>query len=68
MYSTGEMGFSERCNPETVRRDVFRFSHLRTWKSFLWKAIPKSYLKEVNGDYFKSAADVAYTFSLLELA
>lgn len=68
MYSTGGQGFSSKCNPDTVRRDVFTFSHLRTWKSFLWKAIPQSHLRDDNGEYFKSAADVAYTFSLLELA
>ena len=43
MYSNGNPGFSSKCNPETVRKDVFRFSHLRTWKTFLWKSIPKSY-------------------------
>jgi len=68
MYSDGNPGFSSKCNPETVRKDVFLFSHLRTWKSFLWKAIPDSYLRDDDGSYFKSAADVAYTFSLLELA
>jgi glycosyltransferase involved in cell wall biosynthesis len=68
MYSNGDPGFSTKCNPETVRKDVFTFSHLRTWKSFLWKAIPDSYLRDDDGSYFKSAADVAYTFSLLELA
>jgi glycosyltransferase involved in cell wall biosynthesis len=68
MYSNGDSGFSSKCNPETVRKDAFRFSHLRTWKTFLWKAIPDSYLRDDDGSYFKSAADVAYTFSLLELA
>ena len=68
MYSNGDPGFSAQGNPDTVRKDVFRFSHLRTWKSFLWKAIPDSYLRDDDGSYFKSAADVAYTFSLLELA
>jgi glycosyltransferase involved in cell wall biosynthesis len=68
MYSNGTQGFSSKCNPETIRKDVFRFSHLRTWKSFLWKSIPKSYLKDDNGEYFKSAADVAYCFALIELA
>lgn len=68
MYSNGDPGFSTKCNPETVRKDVFTFSHLRTWKSFLWKSIPDSYLRDDDGSYFKSAADVAYTFSLLELA
>ena len=68
MYTNGDSGFSQKCNPNTVRKDPFRFSHLRTWKTFLWKAIPKNYLRDDNGEYFKSAADVAYTFSLLELA
>ena len=68
MYTNGNPGFSSKCNPDTVRKDVFKFSHLRTWKTFLWKSIPKNYLKDDNGEYFKSAADVAYTFSLLELA
>ena len=68
MYSNGNPGFSNKCNPNTVRKDVFVFSHLRTWKTFLWKSIPKNYLKDDDGEYFKSAADVAYTFSLLELA
>ena len=68
MYSSGESGFSQKCNPDTVRKDPFRFSHLRTWKTFLWKSIPKDYLRDDDGEYFKSAADVAYTFSLLELA
>ena len=68
MYSNGDSGFSSKGNPDTIRKDVFTFSHLRTWKSFLWKAIPKDYLLDDDGTYFKSAADVAYTFSLLELA
>jgi len=68
MYSNGKPGFSSKSNPDTVRKDVFLFSHLRTWKTFLWKSIPKNHLKDDNGEYFKSAADVAYTFSLLELA
>lgn len=68
IYSSGGQGFSRKCNPNTVRNDEFRFSHLRTWKSFLWKSIPKDYLLDQNGEYFKSAADVAYCFAMLELA
>jgi glycosyltransferase involved in cell wall biosynthesis len=68
MYSNGMKGFSAKCNPKTIRRDAFRFSHLRTWKAFLWKNIPLEEFKETNGEYFKSGADVAYTFPLLELA
>jgi glycosyltransferase involved in cell wall biosynthesis len=68
MYSNGSQGFSSKCNPDTVRKDSFTFSHLRTWKTFLWKSIPKEHFKDDNGEYFKSAPDVAYTFALLELA
>lgn len=68
IYTNGFMGFSSECNPNTIRGDLFTFSHLRTWKSFLWKKIPKDYFKDENGHYFKSAADVAYTIPLLELA
>lgn len=68
IYTNGSKGFSSKCNPKTIRNDVFRFSHLRTWKSFLWKAIPKNYFLDFDEKYFKSAADVAYTIPLLELA
>jgi glycosyltransferase involved in cell wall biosynthesis len=68
MYSNGSKGFSAKCNALTIRKDAFQFSHLRTWKAFLWKSIPIENFKETNGEYFKSGADVAYTFPLLELA
>lgn len=68
VYSNGASGFSSKVNPNTVRKDVFRFSHLRTWKTFLWKAIPKNYFLDIDGNYFKSAPDVAYSFALLELS
>lgn len=68
MYSNGSPGFSSKGNPQTIRQDTFMFSHLRTWKSFLWKSIPEDYFKDSDGNYFKAASDVAYSFSLLELA
>jgi glycosyltransferase involved in cell wall biosynthesis len=68
VYSNGTKGFSSQVNPSTVRTQVFTFSHLRTWKTFLWKAIPKEYFMDIDGSYFKSAPDVAYTIPLLELS
>lgn len=68
MYTNGNLGFSAKANVNNVRTDVFRFSHLRTWKVFLWKSIPLEYFKDDEGNYFKSAADVAYSFALLERA
>ena len=68
MYTNGSDGFSRKADPSNIRTSVFTFSHLRTWKSFLWKSIPKEYFKDTDGSYFKSAADVAYTIPLLELS
>jgi glycosyltransferase involved in cell wall biosynthesis len=68
MYTDGTNGFSSKADPNNVRTSVFTFSHLRTWKTFLWKSIPKEYFKDGDGSYFKSAADVAYTIPLLELS
>jgi glycosyltransferase involved in cell wall biosynthesis len=68
MYTNGVNGFSSKANLSNIRTSVFTFSHLRTWKSFLWKSIPKDYFKDSDGNYFKSAADVAYTIPLLELS
>ena len=68
VYSNGSLGFSQKCDPQSIRRTTFTFSHLRTWKSFLWKNIPQDNFKDDNGEYFKSGADVAYSFPLIELA
>ena len=68
MYTNGSSGFSSKANPSNVRTSVFTFSHLRTWKSFLWKAIPKEHFIDTNGEYFKSAPDVAYSIPMIELA
>jgi len=68
VFTDGRLGFSQKCNPNTIRQDIFKFSHIRTWKCFLWKNIPKECFKDINGEYFKSAPDVAYTFPLIELS
>jgi glycosyltransferase involved in cell wall biosynthesis len=68
MYVNGSIGFSSQCNPKTIRKDVFTFSHLRTFKRELWMNIPEEQLKDDNGEYFKSGADVAYSFPLIEIA
>lgn len=67
-YLDGSLGPSRKCNTDTIREDGFFFSHLRTFRSFLWKKIPKSYFLDDDGKYFKSAADVAYGLCLLEMA
>lgn len=68
IYSDGRMGFSAKSNPQTIRKDLFVFSHLRTWKAHLWRSIGEESFIEQNGSYFKSGADTAYSFPMLEMA
>jgi glycosyltransferase involved in cell wall biosynthesis len=68
VYSNGRIGFSGKANYDSVRSDVFMFSHLRTWKTHLWRKIDESSFLDTNGEYFKSAADVAYSFPMVEMA
>lgn len=50
------------------RRDIWRASHLRTFRGFLIKAINKSDLKSnINGEYYWHAADLAHQFPCLEM-
>lgn len=68
IYSNGSPGFSSKCDPFRVRKDVFRFSHLRTWKCHLWRSIEEESFLDDDGHYFKSAPDVAYSIPMLEMA
>jgi hypothetical protein len=62
------MGFSAKVNPNTIRRDLFVFSHLRTWKAHLWRSIDEEMFLDENKNYFKSGADVAYSFPMVEMS
>lgn len=68
IYSNGMIGFSSKVNPSSVRTDPFRLSHLRTWKSHLWRSIEEESFIGPDGEYFRSAPDVAYTFPMVEMA
>jgi glycosyltransferase involved in cell wall biosynthesis len=68
VYSNGQFGFSDRVNPNTIRNDVFKFSHLRTWKVHLWRNIDEESFLDTDGAYFKSAADVAYSLPMVEMS
>lgn len=68
IYSDGRFGFSSKVNPKTVRKDTFTFSHLRTWKAHLWRQINEEDFLDENGEYFRSAPDVAYSLPMVEMA
>jgi len=68
-YHDGRPGFA---NPPTnftnVRKQTFTLSHLRTWKSWLWKKIKQSDLKDENGKYWNVAGDLSFMFPMLEMS
>ena len=43
-------------------------SHIRTWKSFLWKKINEEDLKDENGRYWEVAGDLSFMFPMLEMS
>ena len=50
------------------RKDVWRASHLRTFRSFLIKSVKNSDLKSnIDGKYYWHAADLAHQFPCLEM-
>lgn len=68
-YHDGREGFS---NPPTdfinVRKQTFTLSHLRTWKSWLWKKIKQEDLKDENGQYWNVAGDLSFMFPMVEMS
>ena len=68
IYSNGRFGFASKVNYQTVRQDVFTFSHLRTWKVHLWRQIDEESFLDENNEYFVSAPDVAYSLPMIEMS
>lgn len=73
-YPTGQKGVEPSTYPTEViesnsfRQDKWRASHLRTFKTKLWKNIDLSDLKDDDNDYYKTAYDQALMLPLLELS
>ncbi len=51
-----------------VREAEWSFSHLRTFKHHLWAQIRDADLRGPDGDYFRTAWDLAIMFPLIEMA
>lgn len=51
-----------------LRNTHFNLSHLRTWKSFLWKKIQIEDLKDSEGRYLDVASDVAFMLPMYEMS
>jgi len=68
MYTNGVNGFSSKANLSNIRTSVFTFSHLRTWKSWLWKKIKEEDLQDSEGNYWSVAGDLAFMFPMFEMS
>jgi glycosyltransferase involved in cell wall biosynthesis len=68
-YSNGSQGFSTPPNGHTnIRKQSFTLSHLRTWKSWLWKKIKEEDLKDSEGNYWSVAGDLSFMFPMFEMS
>jgi len=50
------------------REDIWRASHLKTFKYKLWKNIDIKDLKDSCGNFYKMTSDLAFMFPMLEMA
>ena len=68
-YHDGRQGFNRQLQTtENLRKQAFTLSHLRTWKSWLWKKIKDEDLRDPNGVYWPVAGDVAFIWPMVEMA
>ena len=68
-YLDGKEGISRELEKNiNVRTSNFCFSHLRTWKAFLWRNIKPSDLLHSNAWYPESAGDVFFMLPMIEMA
>jgi len=68
-YHDGRPGFAKAPTQFTnIRKQTFTLSHLRTWKSWLWKKIKEEDLKDENGNYWNVAGDLSFIFPMFEMS
>lgn len=68
-YSDGRNGFAKKPeNVSEIRRSTFTLSHLRTWKSWLWKRINPNDLYDSKGNYWSIAGDLSFMFPMYEMS
>jgi len=68
-YPNGRPGLASKpVSFDNIRNQNFTLSHLRTWKSWLWKKIKEEDLKDEDGNYWRVAGDLAFMFPMFEMS
>ena len=63
----GKLGNYGKPNPERARKTSWNFSHMRSYRAFLFRLILDEHLK-FNGEYFKAACDLGFGIPMLEMS
>ena len=63
----GALGNYGKPNPEKARSTSWNFSHMRSFRAFLFRQIKDEHLK-MNGEYFKGACDIGHAIPMLEMS
>jgi glycosyltransferase involved in cell wall biosynthesis len=63
----GNLGNYGKPNPEKARSTVWNFSHMRSFRAFLFRQIKDEHLK-MDGEYFKGACDIGHAIPMLEMS
>lgn len=61
------LGNYSKPNPERARTTSWNFSHMRSFRAFLFRLIKDEHLK-MDGEYFKGACDIGHAIPMLEMS
>lgn len=65
--NSGRLGNYGKPNPEKARTTSWNFSHMRSFRAFLFRSIKDEHLK-MDGKYFKAACDLGHGIPMLEMS
>jgi hypothetical protein len=63
----GRLGNYSKPIPEKARKTSWNFSHMRSYRAFLFRSIDDKHLK-FNGEYFKAGCDLGIGIPMLEMS
>jgi len=64
---SGRLGNYGKPNLQKVRSTVWNFSHMRSYRAFLFRQIQDEHLK-FEGEYFKASCDIGFALPMMEMA